>query len=88
MPFLHKDIVSEAWLKWMWFMKYGGRLVSNLCMAIRMGCGGRCEFVDGGNALCGADRRHPPLKGGDIWTPLVVADEGVATSLGETHNVR
>ena len=87
-PFLHKDIVSEAWLKWMWFMKYVGRLVSNLCMAIRMGCGGRCEFVDGGNALCGADRRHPLLKGGDIWTPLVVTDEGVATSLVETRNVR
>ena len=33
-------------------------------------------------------RRHPLLKGGDIGTLFVVADEGVATSLGETHNVR
>ena len=27
-----------------------------VCMAIRMECGGRCEFVDGGIALYGADR--------------------------------
>ena len=27
-----------------------------LCMAIRMGCGGRCAFVDGGNDLYGTDR--------------------------------
>ena len=61
-----------------------------LCMAIRMGCGGRCEFVDGWE--CSAwyrQRRHPLFQKVETLGPLCeVADTGVASSLGDTHNVR
>ena len=57
-----------------------------LCMAFRMGCGGRCEFVDGENALYGTDRDDIRFRKEEtLGRSFVVADEGVATSLSETQ---